>query len=303
MIFNDDFLFIHVPKTAGIAVGEGLCRSLRGNVYFVTRLEEPLSLNNVNIIIGDRHQTLKGADQYFEDAGLPHRLLKFRKILAMIRNPYEIEVSRFHYLRLGHEWDRGRAQSLAMEGDFAEFVRGSRWWFDYEDYYTANGAIPQNLHIVKYEGFPDTISTVFADFFQTPFEVEQRNASHKTRYGDYYDEELERLVYHKYQWLFDKGYYQREYHGKLAKLSVFSTDDDWVHYHHNKPGAYVIRLWRSVLQLGSRQFWIDGFYKLLPLSASTKQAISAWFYARFGFLFKGTNGYQRWLSRQSTKVK
>ena len=295
MIFNDDFLFIHVPKTAGIAVGEGLCRSLKGDVHLVSGQGEHLPQNEVNIIDGNRHLTLKDADQFFKEAGLPHRLIKFRKILAMVRNPYEIEVSRFHYLRLGREWDRGEAQSLAMEGDFADFVRDSTWWFNYEDYYTVDGVTPQNLHIVRYEGFSDTISTDFTSFFQTPFVVEKVNASHKTRYGDYYDEELESHVYRKYQWLFDEGHYPRESFEKLARLSVFSADDDWIEYYHNKQGAYVVRLWRSILLLGSMQFWIDSLYKLLPFSASSKTALSGWFYERFGFLLKGTNGYQRWL--------
>jgi len=296
MIFNEEFLFIHVPKTAGIAVGKGLCRSLKGDVYSVTRPGESLSYDNARHIHGDRHQTLKGADQYFENAGLPHRLANFSTILAMIRNPYEIEVSRFHYLRLGHEWDRGTDQSLAMQGDFAEFVRGSAWWFDYVDYYTVDGVTPQNLHIVRYEGFAETIAVAFASYFQTPFVVKHLNVSHKTRYKDYYDQALEGYVYRKYQWFFDQGYYPRELFGLRPRLSVFSEDDDWVRWHHIKQGAFVIRLRQGLPRLRGMQFWIDGLYKLLPLSASNKKAISGWFYARLGFLFKSTSGYQRWLS-------
>lgn len=296
VIFNDEFLFIHVPKTAGIAVADGLCRSLKGTVYSASRPGESLSRDHVNIIHGDRHQTLKGADQFFKDAGLPHRLSRFKTILAMVRNPYEIEVSRFHYLRLGREWDRGVVQDLAMEGDFAKFVRGSTWWFKHEDYYVVDGVTPPNLQIVRYEGFAATISTDFASFFQTPFVVKQLNASHKTQYKDYYDKELEAHVYRKYQWLFDQGYYPREHYNRPARLSVFSKDDDWVRWHRKKPSAFFVRLRRGLPRLGDMQFWIDGLYKLLPLSAASKKAISGRFYARFGFLFKGTNGYQRWLS-------
>jgi hypothetical protein len=281
-----------------MAVEQALCRSLKGDIYAVARPGEFLSQHNVKFIHGNRHQTLKGADQFFKDAQLPHRLRKFKKIIAMIRNPYEIEVSWFHYLRLGHEWDAGKAQNLAKTGNFAEFVRGSTWWFDYPDYYTVGGVIPTNLHIIRYEDFPAAFSTEFANFFQTPFVVKKVNVSHKTRYSDYYDRELESHVYRKYQWLFDQGYYKREKFGRRARLSVFSDDDDWIRWHPSKPTARVVRRLPSLSQIGDMQFWVDGLYRLLPLSPERKAAISAWFYARIGFLFRNTNGYQRWLSRE-----
>ena len=298
MVFNDQLLFIHVPKTAGMAVEEALCRSLKGDIYVVARPGEFPSQQNVKFIHGNRHQTLQGADQFFKEAQLPHRLRTFKKIIAMIRNPYEVEVSWFHYLRMGHEWDAGKAQNLAMKGNFADFVRGSTWWFDYPDYYTVDGVIPDNLHVVRHEDFPAAFSTGFESFFHTPFMVKKINVSHKTRYSDYYDRELEAHIYRKYQWLFDQGYYKRERFGRRARLSVFSEDDDWVRWHQSKPSAHVVRGLENLAQLGHMQFWIDGLYKLLPLSPERKAAISGWFYARFGLLFRNTNGYKRWLTRK-----
>ena len=33
MIFNNELLFIHVPKTAGMSLSDSLCSSLKGKVF------------------------------------------------------------------------------------------------------------------------------------------------------------------------------------------------------------------------------------------------------------------------------
>ena len=154
MIFNDELLFIHVPKTAGMSMGKALLRSLKGHVY--------------------------------------------------------MEVSRYHYLRKGHEWDKGNSAELALAGNFPEFVAGSKWWFSFQDYYSINGVTPDNLHIVRFENFAFTMQRTFGSCSKAEFSVKRLNKSHNTNYRKYYTDELESLVYKKYQWIFDRGYYARE---------------------------------------------------------------------------------------------
>ena len=210
MIFSDDFLFIHVPKTAGMSVSNALLKSLRGNVYYAVPEGHGESRYGETVVVGRRHQTLASADGWFEQSGFAHRVANFKYIMTMVRKPYEMEVSRYHYLRKGHPWDKGPAQKLAQAGDFAAFVAGSRWWFQFRDYYTVDGFVPDNLHVVRYENFEETVQRSFGDCFSGKFRTEELNKSHSTDYREYYNEATEELVYRKYQWIFDKGYYNRE---------------------------------------------------------------------------------------------
>lgn len=213
MIFNDEFLFIHVPKTAGMSVSDALLNSLRGSVHYAVQEGHGARMAAEKIIPGKRHQTLASANLYFKQAKLNHRVENFKYVMAMVRNPYEMEVSRYHYLRKGHLWDKGLNADLALAGNFADFVAGSRWWFQFRDYYTVNGIIPENLYIVRFENFEQTIQLTFGDCFHKKFQVKRLNKSHSTDYRRYYTDELEELVYKKYQWIFDKGYYPRESFG------------------------------------------------------------------------------------------
>ena len=210
MIFNDELLFIHVPKTAGMSVGKALFKSLKGQVYSAVQDGHRKQFYGEKVIPGKRHQTLATADTYFANANLKHRIADFKFVVSMVRNPYEMEVSRYHYLRKGHEWDRGASAELALAGNFPEFVSGSKWWFSFQDYYTVNGVMPDNLHIVRFENFAFTMQRTFGRCFRSEFTVKRLNKSHNTKYRRYYTDELESLVYKKYQWIFDKGYYARE---------------------------------------------------------------------------------------------
>ena len=213
MVFNDELLFLHVPKTAGMAVSEALTRCLRPPVYYAVQAGHEGDLagrRGVQVVTGRRHQNLATADTWFEAQALPQRVATFRRVLVMVRNPYAMEVSRYHYLRKGHPWDRGRAQELAVAGDFPAFVAESRWWFDFRDYYSVDGYVPDNLLIVRQEALGPGIALGCAECFVQPFHAEAVNTSREHDYHDYLTPALEPLVYRKYQWVFDKGFYARE---------------------------------------------------------------------------------------------
>lgn len=211
MVFNDDLLFLHVPKTAGMAISGALMASLKPPVIHAVQSGHAGDAGpGVTVMSGRRHQNLATADAWFEEAGLPHRVASFRHVLVMVRNPYAMELSRFHYLRKGHAWDRGPAQALALAGDYAAFVAGSRWWFDFRDYYTLDGAVPDNLRIVRQEAYAGTLALTCGDSLARPLKVPELNRSHDLDYREVMDAWLEQAIYRKYQWIFDKGFYPRE---------------------------------------------------------------------------------------------
>ncbi len=210
MVFNDDLLFIHVPKTAGMAVSDVLLRALPRPVYYAVQSGHEGDYADVLVREGRRHQCLADADEWFEAEGLPHRVDHFRHVLVMVRNPYALEVSRYHYLQKGHEWDAGLAQDLALAGDFGAFVRGSKWWFDLADYYSVGGRLPSNLRVLRQESFAIELQSYCRDVGADAFRLESVNASVSRGYAELVDEELEPLIYAKYRYLFDKGFYSRE---------------------------------------------------------------------------------------------
>ena len=210
MIYNDRFLFLHVPKTGGMALSDALLQSLQEPVsYAVPQGHAKTAKYGEQIITGKRHETLQGAKKFFTQAGQPDRLEQFECILAMVRDPYDIEISRFHYLQKGHPWDKGPAQDLALAGDFAEFVGNSTWWFKIEDFFILDGKMPHNLSIVRFENFTTQIPARFARFFKVPLVFSVQNNSVRDRAEEYINSDNEVLIYNKYRWLFDKGYYDR----------------------------------------------------------------------------------------------
>ncbi|MEQ8517031.1 MAG: hypothetical protein RIC38_15650 [Chromatocurvus sp.] len=218
MVFNDELLFLHVPKTAGMAVSEALMASLKPPVIHAVQAGHAgETVAGVRVLAGRRHQNLATVDAWFEDAAMPHRVAGFHHILVMVRNPYAMELSRYHYLRKGHAWDQGRAQELALDGDYAAFVDGSRWWFDFRDYYTVDGAVPDNLRIVRQEDYAATLALTCGDSLAQPLQVREMNRSHSLDYREVMDAELEQAIYRKYQWIFDKGFYPRERYATGAR--------------------------------------------------------------------------------------
>jgi hypothetical protein len=225
VVFSDDLLFIHVPKTAGMAVSDALLRTLPAPVYYAVQAghatEDPALLaRGVKVQEGRRHQRLADADEWFTQSGLAHRVASFRHVLVMVRNPYALEVSRYHYLRKGHAWDAGRAQELALSGDFAAFVRGSRWWFEFADYYTINGFIPQNLRILRQESFALELESYCRDVGAGELRLKSVNESRKVAYDELIDHELEQLIFAKYRFLFEKGFYARESFARRHRAAV-----------------------------------------------------------------------------------
>src|SRR3954466_10032674 len=103
MIFSKELLFIHVPKTGGMSMGQYLLATLARPVYFVRPShEEPIQDPGVVDIVEDRHLSLDAASNIVSQHGFP--IQEFPLLLAVVRNPYELEVSRYAYLQNACAW-------------------------------------------------------------------------------------------------------------------------------------------------------------------------------------------------------
>jgi hypothetical protein len=214
VLFTSEVLFVHPPKTAGMAVTRYLIDTLRGEKFITLPAGHERSGEGATILPGTRHETLVQARDFFATRG--QAIERFKHVLAVIRNPYEIEVSRFHYLRLGRPWDAGLAQEIAMSGDFVRFVREVPYPrgtpIPIEDYYTLDGIIPPNLRLLRQERLEADLRGLFGPGRLEAWlrlklnrprpRLEVLNDSQHADWREYISAEVEPFIYERYRWLF-----------------------------------------------------------------------------------------------------
>ena len=241
MLFNDKVLFLHVPKAAGTSVTSFLIRNLAGPVTMTEpsyrlwtsdqapavaqvklafkRIRHELSLllwPRLRRIAGTRHENLGQAAKLL--APLGRKLEDFEMVLAVIRNPYDLEVSRFHYLRRGHLGVPGLAHTcaerLALAGDFTAFAHRApyhgRLPGRLEAWFEIDGRMPSNLHVLRFESLDQDLRRVLMPFSSGASALPCLNASKHESYAQYLSPEIEGAIYNKYRWAFDRGFYRRE---------------------------------------------------------------------------------------------
>ncbi len=211
MIWNESVLFIHAPKTAGMSMTSLLCNHLSGSVNVTGPFEEQFLEGSVTYIPGKRHETLIDAASFFTYRNV--RLEQFEKIFVVMRNPYELELSRFAYLQKDLPQDRGKAQEIALGGDFREYLATAPFFGmnppRLDLYYHCNGIIPDNLVIFRYERLSADIEQHLAPYLEADYELPHENRSRENDVEDVFDAEMEALCYHRHKWFFDKSFYPR----------------------------------------------------------------------------------------------
>lgn len=216
MLFNQDLLFLHVPKTGGMAVTQKLLDVLPKPIYYALPEGAKNKVHNPPEIIavaGKRHGNLQQAREWVAEYG--KTLASFKKIIANVRNPYAMEVSRYFYLRLGHPWDRGKAQKIALDSDFETFAVQSPYFGRksslVENYFLIDGKIPNNLVVIKHEQLHSDLAKVLAELNITlDSSITKVNSTKHADYHQYLTPKAETAIYQRYQWLFDAGFYPRE---------------------------------------------------------------------------------------------
>jgi hypothetical protein len=211
MIFCSKLLFLHVPKTGGMSVSELLLRILPAPIYYSAPLgHHGKPCDGVVFIAGARHETLEEAQN--TAAAYGYRLSDFPVVLAGLRNPYELEVSRYAYLRKGHPFDHGLSQELALSGDFERFAVDSppHMGRPLESYFLLHGRMPKNLCIVRLEQISVELQSVLCSIgLDVRIRLPRTNRSRHRHYARYYTPSVEEVVYEKYRWAFEAGGYER----------------------------------------------------------------------------------------------
>jgi len=213
MIFCRKLLFIHVPKTGGMSATEYLLRTLPRPIYYThPDCEEAYEADGVHHIPGLRHESINEARPLLRKYGV--EISQIPLILAGIRNPYSLEVSRYAYLRMGHTWDNGVNQELALTADFTTFARescdhtGGRTKL--QDYFLLDEVLPPNVEVVHSENLAaEMVAALRKVSIQALPDFPWVNRSSHEDFLAYYTTEAEEAVYRRYQWIFDQGFYER----------------------------------------------------------------------------------------------
>lgn len=207
MIYNREFLFIHVPKTGGMSITKALSHKLEQPVYATAPEGHISGGEGFNMLKGRRHETLKNARFFL---GKRNMLLNdFKLIISVIRNPYDLELSRYHYLRKAYPHDNGEMQKMALENDFDYFALNSTWWFnDISEFYCLDEKIPQNLKIIRFENLNNELTDLLKMEMSIDLDLPVTNTSERPKSFEI-SNLAEQAIFNKYNWIFRNNFYQR----------------------------------------------------------------------------------------------
>jgi hypothetical protein len=213
VIITPHLMYVHIPKTGGMSLTKYFAETLAGPVYAVQPLTAAVPLNAI-VVEGQRHETLQEGLEIAERLGVATS--DIRLFLATVRNPYALEVSRYAYLRLGHEYDRGFNQNLALNYDLATFARLSdyhRPGHRIHDYLEAPQSVSKRVATVRIEDLDSLAATLAA--YDVEFDPSRAIPRiNQTKHGHWRDVLLENpdaepYIFERYKELFDAGMYER----------------------------------------------------------------------------------------------
>jgi len=241
VIFNQDLLFIHVLKTGGMAMTQYLLQVLPRPVYY-THPRDPnpaLAAQGIVEIRGLRHESAELCRTVMAEHG--YDIARTKLIVGVIRNPYEIEVSRFFFLQKGYPGDRGHNQDLALSGDFEAFacksVDHAGKGRSIESYFLLDGVLPGNFRVLRHENLAaDLRESLSSIGIESAVELPHLNQTKHNHFSTYHTPTSEAAVYNRYRWLFTMGYYPR------LEEALLKNNSGHLHFHNTLPVRGLARL-------------------------------------------------------------
>lgn len=214
MIFNREVLFLHVPKTAGKSITQSLAATLARPLWAYVPVGTERSLRTLPDVEGihfersSGHEGVSKAYQTMTALGLHPRQL--RMILLVVRRPYDLMVSNYHFMREQYENNVGRDNfELAVRLDFTEWVEQVRF-ADVSRYFLVHQRErPTSLRVLRYEHLASDYADAMASVGYDPAPLPHLNASTHPDAEELLTPTAEAAIYEKFRYLFDEGYYER----------------------------------------------------------------------------------------------
>jgi len=216
MLWSDDFIYLHAPKTAGKSLTRYFLsvwpRPIHGYIAKGQFAEiADLDPTDLHLEAGRGHEGMHFAWKLFEERGVQIRNLK--AIFVSVRNPYDLMVSNYFFQRETYErWPEARSNAnfrLAASTDFDEYCRRSTAAPDV--HWLKNGShLPRNLRLIRFERLNEEIPALAREFGWPDVAFPHLNPSRRDDFHQYLTPETERLIYERYRYFFDYGLYPRE---------------------------------------------------------------------------------------------
>jgi hypothetical protein len=186
-----NFLFIHVPKTAGNSIQEILKEYSEDEIVITAPFQDGVERFNVrsNQYHLDKHSTLKDyklelGEQVFD------RLFKF----TCVRNPWDRLVSYYFSPHRGVvEWDKSEFMKFVMQ------VPPLEAYFALGDHEMHDPRVFTNINnFIRFERIDDDFKRVCKLIGIPGKPLNVRNRSQKQSYQQYYDQEIAEFVRRKF---------------------------------------------------------------------------------------------------------
>ena len=215
ILFNNQLLFVHNPKTAGTSLLNYLGKLLSGPVHYGGVKE-----------VGTYHPSLSHSLNY-ACAVTGNRPQDFHRIISVIRNPFDRELSMYVYFRdvlcnsasLAHDLnDRHIERIVRIAGKlsfddylariYSELGTCDIWKSKYF-YRTAEGGVPSNLRILKTENLDEDLAEALRgiELAKNIANIPRLNTSPRTSADVYRNARSLEIVAQSYEWIFADGYY------------------------------------------------------------------------------------------------
>ena len=223
MLWNSDFLFLHIPKTAGKSLTKA----------FVQLLDRPMSCivskgqireiadcdhTNLTVIEGRGHENMEAARKILAEQN--KSLYTFQSIIVAIRNPYDLMVSNYFFMRKTYKHNKHRINfQIAKENNFEDYTL-KVGFAPLETWMTINGKQPENLRIIRFENLQEDLDNFAKEFTLKPVKLPHINPSSHDHYSKYLTKISEAAIYRKLKYLFDEGFYERHYFSSWHKIEA-----------------------------------------------------------------------------------
>jgi hypothetical protein len=218
MVYNKDILFIHIGKTGGTSAAKYLCSTIHPPVYNVIP-DGAMSIQygHETNLSGQRHATLVEALKFTKKQS-GFMLKDFKKVIAVIRHPYNLEISLFNYYKRLLQNDptildgAPKRKAIVLKDDFAAFVKGKfyhRNGIHIKKYVAIDGKLPKNVEVIKFEEMTPKFLSLGKTFGNSNPDFPHLNKTKAAAIEDYITPELEPIIFRKYRWVFQYGDYRR----------------------------------------------------------------------------------------------